>query len=551
MSLKRFAMLAMTAGLLVCMAGAALAQQPRFIVSSASFQERVSGLSEPIGDITLTASGNGTIPALTNLTVTLIPNRTVINNRPFVNGRNLTINGQPITGATIAYGATVPDGPLAGLSYQLVIAFANDVTIQAGSPGPPIVQPDRITIHGARVDVADSGVGVGGRIDALLTVSPPQAILFDNVTQVTVGVPNPTIVATFGPSTLLQCLNQTTTTSLTVREAAAPVFTSQAQEVAATDVPLAIGPQLPATNGTNLTVTFTGIPNGTILDIGNFRGDNPPGWPFNPGDPAWPIIGGSVLTNAFVFLNSSVPPDGGSATRWQSSTTRDLSITFRIQGDPDQGRVESVNFTFTWISTGQIPSQGLGCAKVAVRLTPFSTLPGHVTPIPRFNDPLLSGPDTYMCVVACICHLKFPFVTNQGGFDSGLAIANTTRDPYNTAAQKGRIFLHFYGQNPPATNPVVITGPINGGDTWVGLASNLAANFQGYMIARAEFQFCEGYAFIADQAFATIAQGYLAMVIPDPSQLGGRQPGFPLRGTVDLNSGSIVINDTFGERLVH
>jgi len=59
------------------------------------------------------------------------------------------------------------------------------------------------------------------------------------------------------------------------------------------------------------------------------------------------------------------------------------------------------------------------------------------------------------------------------------------------------------------------------GKSFVDLVSAIlpsgVTSFSGYVIAKAQFQFCHGFAFIADSAFATIAQGYLANVIPDPA----------------------------------
>ena len=45
-------------------------------------------------------------------------------------------------------------------------------------------------------------------------------------------------------------------------------------------------------------------------------------------------------------------------------------------------------------------------------------------------------------------------------------------------------------------------------------------SFSGYMFAKAEFQFCHGFAFIADTNFAAIAHGYVANVVPDPAIKG-------------------------------
>ena len=52
--------------------------------------------------------------------------------------------------------------------------------------------------------------------------------------------------------------------------------------------------------------------------------------------------------------------------------------------------------------------------------------------------------------------------------------------------------------------------PVAGGEQWIGLLSEIAAGFQGYITASCEFREAYGFAFITDGA-ATLAQGYLAV----------------------------------------
>ena len=52
--------------------------------------------------------------------------------------------------------------------------------------------------------------------------------------------------------------------------------------------------------------------------------------------------------------------------------------------------------------------------------------------------------------------------------------------------------------------------PLAGGEQWVDLLSNIAAEFQGYITASCEFRDAHGFAFITDGDF-NLAQGYLAV----------------------------------------
>src|SRR5262249_9172159 len=132
-------------------------------------------------------------------------------------------------------------------------------------------------------------------------------------------------------------------------------------------------------------------------------------------------------------------------------------------------------------------------------------------PVPRFID----GTQTknWLTIFVCQTNLLFPFVTNQAGFDTGLAISNTSSDPFGTTAQAGTCTLYSYGANAPASIP---TGNIAAGTTYVALASTSLPNFQGYVIATCNFQFAHGFAFVSDFGARNLAMGYLALIIPNP-----------------------------------
>jgi hypothetical protein len=165
-------------------------------------------------------------------------------------------------------------------------------------------------------------------------------------------------------------------------------------------------------------------------------------------------------------------------------------------------------------------------------------------PIPRFCDN--STPRNAFRIDQCSCNLLFPFVTNQSGFNTGIAIANTSLDPFGTSTQAGKVTLFFYGGVSPANPapaPITTTGAgtlagivpagcelvftlLNGGGVMPGncaalvnanstttldLPAHAMAGFQGYIIATSNFQWCHGFAFISDTAATNLAEGYLAI----------------------------------------
>jgi hypothetical protein len=184
------------------------------------------------------------------------------------------------------------------------------------------------------------------------------------------------------------------------------------------------------------------------------------------------------------------------------------------------------NFDFgVFVTTTSNPASGTpapGTATVNMSYAPtgpvaFSTSAGAAASgsltIPRFAD--ASGPTSIFTISLCTTSLLFPFVTNQAGFDTGVAIMNTTSDPFGTKPQAGTCTMTFYGQNapPPVTTASIPSGNNTAPSTYAFLASSIAPNFQGYMIALCQFQLAHGYAFITKLGAVDLAHGYLALIL--------------------------------------
>ena len=113
--------------------------------------------------------------------------------------------------------------------------------------------------------------------------------------------------------------------------------------------------------------------------------------------------------------------------------------------------------------------------------------------------------------------------------DTGVAIANTSMDPFGTINQTGTVKLWYYGTLTGGT-PVVqppITQAIPAGQELIFTLSaggNFGATsmpgFEGYIIAVANFQYCHGFAFISDVGAQKLAEGYLAIQLDEPFNLG-------------------------------
>ena len=149
-----------------------------------------------------------------------------------------------------------------------------------------------------------------------------------------------------------------------------------------------------------------------------------------------------------------------------------------------------MTITFTW-EAGE-PTLDMGTVTVS-----YHPVTDDVTKRPRFA----SGPTNDVITIEdCTTTLLFPFVTNQAGFNTGLAITNASEG-------SGSCTIGYSGPAAPAD---LMSQPIEGGAQWVDLLSKIAPAFQGYITATCEFRDAHGFAFITD-ADNTLAQGYLAV----------------------------------------
>ncbi len=133
-------------------------------------------------------------------------------------------------------------------------------------------------------------------------------------------------------------------------------------------------------------------------------------------------------------------------------------------------------------------------------------------PVPRFVNTSVAS--NVISVSACQTILLFPYVVNSSGFDTGIAISNTSADPVGTAAQSGTCTLSPFGNGAGQsfTTPAVASG-----SSYTVLASTAFPNLSGYIFAVCNFQYAHGFAFISDAGARNLAMGYLPLVIPDPA----------------------------------
>jgi hypothetical protein len=535
--------------------------QVNYQLSSTPTNVTQTGLTELLGEVRLTQNNPPTNVAQTTIAGSI---SVLYQGVPITN----TFSGQKfLTAGTGIYadagGITVTG--TGGFNNALVGVLVESNPGAAGGlvtitlPGGLAINPgDTISIAGVRAMV--SGLPVNTDVQASLQANPPTSNLFAN-SVVRVARTFPGLV-------------------VGVSGVGAPICTTP----------------------TNPTLTLTeGFP-GSFIQYVTVAG-------VAPANPR-PRYGANANVQIHISIGTLPTPDvtltwPGSVTATSgvgtlvllSSTSSDAVYQFTTT---DQGASDSGVEVFNISPTLEVASTaGFGQATVQAQLYPAS----GSSSIPRFNDPL--KPDApggnFFSVSKCVTNLLFPFVTNKFGYNTGLAIVNTSVDgpaisPASTP-QSGGITLYGFrqftgaggstgggtdsgtsagtttgttgtttgttgtttgttgtttggetsgttsgttsggssgggsgisigvggGTVAQAPAPITVTIPnLDAGDTWTATVGGAGlVDFQGYIIAVCQFQYAHGFAFITGQVNGAVAEGYLALVIPDPAVTGG------------------------------
>ena len=158
-----------------------------------------------------------------------------------------------------------------------------------------------------------------------------------------------------------------------------------------------------------------------------------------------------------------------------------------------------VEITFTW-GAGAPP---IGSGSVTVSYHPVTD---DMDKRPRF----VAGPTNMVVAINnCATTLLFPHVFHQTGFDTGIAISNTS-------SESGSCAINYHGAGDPDPHESrLIAG---GGQLIFTLSSTVdTTGFQGYLVAVCDFRKAYGFALILDgfgEIDSTLGLGYLAVRNP-------------------------------------
>lgn len=315
-----------------------------------------------------------------------------------------------------------------------------------------------------------------------------------------------------------------------------------------------------ASTGTRLIARFSGIPAGVSIFVttkqvvpGTTAGaqavlvalGDPTGV---TGSASFPVQGTGTSSTACTGTAESVvqvPLFGGAG-----------SATWEVQ-QVSVNTVETISFGYEIAYSARpdqnLPALTLGTpGTVTGNFAPISSVAtaSATAPIPRFADLPISR--DLVNINACVTNLLFPFVSARSGFDTGVAISNTSLDnsggltggtdkvPFSTTPQNGACTLYFFGDLADGTTPakpVQTSSVVSAGKQLVftlmsgGMGIEGMSGFQGYAIARCNFQFAHGFVFVSDVGARNLAMGYLPLIIPDrgrtaaPFSTGGSGTG--------------------------
>jgi hypothetical protein len=576
-ALRRVAVLLIMLTLVVISSG--MAQAQGLVTCTATAVPpvvRAEGIAELVGDVVLACFPTiGAPPApnlQTNISVAL--NVNVTNNIDFttpaaISDAVLVINENNCTtpstvGSTLSCGNLLFQDPQYGrladvnrLEWdEVLFPFPGAETALGSGIFHPSVTTVRITsmrANASQLGVPDQATFPSTQITAFVSITGPTTIPITN-NVLNVAVPILGLIVTLdedAPIAGLQCLDTEGHTFINLKEGFATSFKTLGVATFLTgQTQWESGYYAPGSNNgagasqpTRFLIRFFNIPEGLTVEV-----------------PKYINHGLEVVTEDALAIRLVSGADangaGGSATSATDNQTVSISggfgsVTYEVE-DANPFAIEDCDVWvwFSWEADTVNDLPAVGSGQVSATFAPLSTVvvADADEPEPRFID-TGGDPTTIISIIRCTTTLLFPFVTNQAGFDTGLAISNTSKDWLGTDPQAGACTIHYHGSTtgggaaPPDQTSTVIAGgeqlifTLSGGSPTQNIAG--APEFQGYIIAVCEFQYGHGFAFITDGfgGIPALAQGYLALVIPTTDN------GVRIAGVPNLHG--------FGESLSH
>lgn len=518
MQLKtKYLMPVLTAVLMAGLSTAAFAQESCSVASTPVSRDTSTGLTEVAGDLTFTCTYGGTATTAATITV-LYPGATITNSTAYPAGDPIHVTN--VVGLTAPTAVTVTNTTTTG--GQVVISL------------PAETASGNFTLTGVLLSLA----GVTAPLNVNVSASPGNGVLIvagQNVatviTNILPGIKDPKITSNTVAGSVLS-------SGIVIQAGFSVDITENYQDMYRAATQFDSGN---ATQDTELLLTFANIPTGVTL-------------------------GGCSVVDIDP-LGVAAAMTASSATLTSTANTETLDFT----GAVDLVNVDTVRFsctTFTIGSTATVPFAA-GSLPITVTATLAPTggalssagavlVSATTGQIPRYTaTPQPTTPLIVISIIPAQTNMLIPYaVTTTGGYDTGIALANTTADPFggktlgSAIPTSGTVAVSFYPQTGTActlttavgsTTPASFTtSPISGlgvgldasgnlksGGTWVVLLSQLlgaapaaagcpsASAFTGYIFVVANSTDVHGSAFVSN--FSSFTSYTNVLILPTPA----------------------------------
>ncbi|MGB9605532.1 MAG: hypothetical protein ACPL88_06600, partial [Bryobacteraceae bacterium] len=493
----RIAFAALTLIVLLLAPGQARAQVPFSCTASAtSIAVRAEGLAELVGDLVLTCTG-GTAGQPITMTVQIFANTNItsrILSPPDGVEALLLIDNPPYSPSNVVTGKLVATGNS--------VIFAPVNTTQPGS-GTRTLRIVNVRVNAAQLPVASAvNLSVTASSTAAIPITNPTQQVAVTQTGLAMQVRKTDDSAAYVPSLLTCTGNNTTlltggdyppppapggrTINIKFIEGFANAFRPLAGEhgTQIASLPPPYDRAGRADHGTRLRAVFSNVPAGVAVFVTTRE-----------------VLQGTTLGaearctttpgGGFAACTPSSPADGG-LYRVPISATGTGEAYWEVTSS-NPGTVETISFG---VAVAYNPTPPAGTVNVLGSFSPISNQ-GNATvgpdDLPRFVS--LLSPAPAFILEACRTVLLFQFLTSIPGWDTGIAVTNTTLDSplFNTTGQSGRCRAYFY--QPGVSVPPLESPEIPPGGQWLWTLYSYKPNFQGYMLVSCDFQHAYGFAF--------------------------------------------------------
>lgn len=482
---------ALAVALVLGLSGTAYAQISCSVASTPVSRATATGHTEPVGDITFICVGGAT--ATTTATVTIDYGATITDNQAYPGGKPIAISSPT---SDFAAGA-VSISSVSNATGQIVINLPAVAAPAASSTFS--VTGVLASLAGTSAASLTANVSVSPGNNYFITAGQNNATV---ITSVLAGITDPAISNGAGGTASIFTNGAVPdgTLGFRIAENFIDMYRTAAQFNSGG-----------STQPTQLFATFAGVPTGVSLT-------------------------GCTATSA---------PTASASLSASTITSTANTVTVTFNTGLSLTAIDTVTVACTGVTVGSSATLPLTAGNITAQVTLSPTgaalgtndavLTGATTgQIPRYADTQLPATPLVVATISpAQTVMLIPYAVSSLGFDTGIALANTTGDPFASGAAvadvNGPVTFTFYpnggsafSYTTSATSPGtgLTSGLVDAGSTYVVLLSELltaagqTGDFTGYLFAVGDFTNGHGASFITDFSGFTSASPVLTIATP-------------------------------------